>query len=1101
MKKRTRLNLTIRIVACLLATQWLSASQGKEVRTLAEGDSIVDSSIPETTYQFFLARGSFVSISSDTPASVISFVFRDPRGQVLREIPCWYEGEKRILDSALASGFYNLTLRLCTDIRIDPFRVSLTTAPNTTNRDRLRIQADRLAFEADALISEYRETSTSNAVAKYKAALQAAAQAGDDAEQARILNALGPVSADLGEDAAALDYLSRALLINKTPQDQAATLLLTAAVTMKSDLQKARAYAERALELSRTSSDHATEARGLHTLADILYDSGNQRTAIDYLQQAIVIWHRIGNISGEARSELLLGHSYNDLSELETAESAMHRALDLFNLASEKRGKTQALLAIAVVHRKTGEKQQALNLYQQARQQIEESGDIFTQAVLYNSLSYTYSRLGDLRTALDYEKMALAKHKAGGFLTRQATALGRMGGLYLSLGDFQNALTVLEQSLAIKRSLSNKRWEAYDLRNIGVVQEAMGKTAVAEDYFERALAFNRESGDKRQEAYTLTSLAHVRETSGRTQDALAMYRQALEIGKATEDPVSQLTSLYRIARCEMQLNNLNAARNTLQTGLPVIERLRDDVASYGLRASYFASVRDHYELYIDVLMQLHDYGLAFEISEKSRARTLIDNLGEARIGFYQNIDNKLMEHEKALRAALDAKTEQYTQLLSQGATGERLELVRSDTQRLETEYDQLQADARRKNPALAAIKPEPDKLADIQAMLGDDTTLLEYTLGDERSYAWALTRGTVSSYTLPGRPALETAIQQVRTALTARAPLPNERPSTYQNRVRAAESQYSAAASQLSRWLLLPAAAQLNNRRIVIVAEGMLQYIPFAALPDVSDESAQNPLIVAHEVLNLPSASTLALLRKTPHTPADRTLAVFADPVFRVLETKVSPKQDLAQAFRSADAAGNDFELPRLPGSRKEAEAILAFAPEAARMGAFGLDATRAAAMSPDLARYRIVHFATHALVNDEQPELSGIVLSMVDKNGKRQNGLLRLRDIYSLKLSADLVVLSACNTALGKDVKGEGLIGMVRGFMYSGTQRVIASLWKVDDDATAELMTEFYHQLLERKLSPAAALRQAQIAQLQKKSRQAPFYWASFQLMGEWNW
>src|SRR5262249_48007877 len=161
-----------------------------------------------------------------------------------------------------------------------------------------------------------------------------------------------------------------------------------------------------------------------------------------------------------------------------------------------------------------------------------------------------------------------------------------------------------------------------------------------------------------------------------------------------------------------------AARETLEMGISVSEKLRTDVASYGLRASYFASVRDHYELYIDVLMQLHEDSRAFQVSEMSRARTLVDSIGEARIGFFENIDAKLMEHEKALRAALDSKAEEQTRLLNQGITGERLEVVRSEARRLGTEYEQLQAEARLKNPALVALKPEPAQLAQVQAMLG-----------------------------------------------------------------------------------------------------------------------------------------------------------------------------------------------------------------------------------------------------------------------------------------------------------------------------------------------------------------------------------------------
>src|SRR5262249_10921698 len=160
--------------------------------------------------------------------------------------------------------------------------------------------------------------------------------------------------------------------------------------------------------------------------------------------------------------------------------------------------------------------------------------------------------------------------------------------------------------------------------------------------------------------------------------------------------------------------------------------------------------------------------------------------------------------------------------------------------------------------------------------------------------------------------------------------------------------------------------------------------------------------------------------------------------------------------------SGTSIDFPRLPASRQEAEAILAMVPADRRLAALGFDATKAAAMNEELNRYRIVHFATHTALFDDHPELSGLVLSLVNERGTPQGGFLRLRDIYNLKLSAELVVLSACETALGKEIKGEGLMSMVRGFMYSGTPRVLASLWKVNDDATAELMKEFYRQVLQ---------------------------------------
>jgi CHAT domain-containing protein len=162
-------------------------------------------------------------------------------------------------------------------------------------------------------------------------------------------------------------------------------------------------------------------------------------------------------------------------------------------------------------------------------------------------------------------------------------------------------------------------------------------------------------------------------------------------------------------------------------------------------------------------------------------------------------------------------------------------------------------------------------------------------------------------------------------------------------------------------------------------------------------------------------------------------------------------------------------------------------------------DASRATALSADLARARIVHFATHGVLDNEDPGLSGVMLSMFDAQGRPLDGFLRLRDIYTLRLPADLVVLSACSTALGRPVKGEGLVGVVRGFMYAGAQRVVASLWKVDDDATRELMSRFYVEMLQHQRSPASALRQAQLAVRQQDAWRSPFYWAGFVLQGEW--
>jgi CHAT domain-containing protein len=293
----------------------------------------------------------------------------------------------------------------------------------------------------------------------------------------------------------------------------------------------------------------------------------------------------------------------------------------------------------------------------------------------------------------------------------------------------------------------------------------------------------------------------------------------------------------------------------------------------------------------------------------------------------------------------------------------------------------------------------------------------------------------------------------------------------------------------------------------------MLQYVPFGALPSPksSESAVKIPLIAEHEIVSLPSASVLAVLRQEAvgrKTPI-KTIAVMADPVFSVDDSRFAargPKEVAASEQGSARAVVNRaaaesgvVSLERLRFSRMEAEAISGLAPDNLKFKALDFAANRTAAMNSDLGEYRIVHFATHALINNEHAELSGVVLSLVDEQGRPQNGFLRLYDIYNLKLGADLVVLSACQTALGKEINGEGIVGLTRGFMYAGAPRVVASLWRIDDRATAELMKRFYTGMLREKLRPAAALREAQVSMLKEKRWQAPYYWSAFTLQGEW--
>ncbi|MFY9551561.1 MAG: CHAT domain-containing protein, partial [Thermoanaerobaculia bacterium] len=399
----------------------------------------------------------------------------------------------------------------------------------------------------------------------------------------------------------------------------------------------------------------------------------------------------------------------------------------------------------------------------------------------------------------------------------------------------------------------------------------------------------------------------------------------------------------------------------------------------------------------------------------------------------------------------------------------------------------------------ALARPQPLTLKEIQGQLLDaNTVLVEYALGEERSFVWAVTPTSLASHELPRRSVVEAAARRLYEAWSTGSG------------VDAAESRQRALI--LSRMLLGPVAGHLAGRRLLVVAEGALQYVPFAALPSPLPGFAARPLAMDHEVVSLPSASTLAVLRREASgRPApELVVAVLGDPVFDASDPRVNGTARPSAASRRPDPRSDALtrsmqesgfsRLERLSASRREAEEIGALAGPGMGLTALDFRASRRTALSSEVGKAHIIHFATHGLLDSLHPEFSGIVLSLVDEQGRPQDGFLQTRDIYRMKLSADLVVLSACQTALGKDVRGEGLAGLSRGFMYAGAPRVVASLWRVPDRATAELMKRFYDGMLVRGLRPAAALRGAQMAIRSERRWSSPHYWAAFTLQGDWN-
>jgi len=988
----------------------------------------------------------------------------------------------------------------------------------------------------------------------YNQALPVLRAAGDRAGEARMLSNIGRVYSDLDQRTKALDFYNQALALERAAGDrdgEATTLNnLGGVYDVLGEKAKALDYYQQALPLLREVGDHDVEAVALHNIGKLYDDLGEKSKALDYYQQALPLLHAAGDRGDEAVALNNLGQLYDGLGDEQKALDYYRQALPLVEAIGDRAGEALLLNNTGLAYDALGEKQKALDEYRQALPIWRAVGGLRGEAAALANLGIVYANLGENQKALEYFNQALPILRDAGDRAFEARTLSNLGEVYQDLGDLRKALDYFTQAVHLQQAVGDRSGEAVTLNNIGSLSDALGDRHTALDDFNRVLLLARQVGNRVAEAKALNNLGFEYDALGEKHKALDFFGQALPIARAVQDRSQQAATLSNVAGVERDLGNLSEARARMEAALTIVESLRTKVAGQELRASYVATVHGFYAAYIDILMRLDAQhpgegydGLALEASERGRARSLLEILSEGHADIRQGVDPALLDKERGLQQLLDGKSNRLTRLLLGEHTGEHASTAKKEIEDLQSQYQEVEAQIRSASPRYAALtQPQPATLKEIQQKILDTgTLLLEYGFGREHSYLWVVTQESLTTYTLPKAGEIEPLAKNLYASLTQPAGQTAEKEGrgfqAVQNPSGAGATRpLRQLAAQLSEMVLGPAATQLGRKRLVIVPDGALSYIPFGALPAPTSEKAedgkQKPLVADHEIIYLPSASTVAMLRRDTagRTPAAKLLAVMADPVFSPDDERVAaaeaaktgaaqtgqvesrpasdrPAQDAgaelvqSQLSRSALDAGvtRGGGVPRLPFTRQEADAIASLVPPAERSEALGFAASKAAATSGKLGEYRLLHFATHGMLDSEHPELSGVVLSLVDAKGRAVDGFLRLQDIFNLNLPADLVVLSACETGLGKEIRGEGVVGLTRGFMYAGAPRVVVSLWSVNDQATAELMKRFYRGMLVEKLTPAAALRSAQMALAHDQRWKAPYYWAAFVLQGEW--
>jgi CHAT domain-containing protein/Tfp pilus assembly protein PilF len=1077
-------------------------------------------------YSLPLTAGQFASIVVEQSAVDVVLVLLKPDSQPSAEVNNYPQHEHECLSLiAETDGAYQLKIsaadpgaaRASYKIRVEDWRAA-------TPRDSQFVDAERKFSEATRLLRRGKADSLPQAATLYEAALQRWRELGERHYEMKTLIHLGVVN------------------------------------ERQNKFQRFIELYAQALPIARELRDRRYEARSLSGIGWGWHSLGEYQKALEYYRPALTIRQSLGISRDLAQTLTAIALIHTEMGEANLALEAYQQSLPLARVSGDKEMYAFTLSSMAWLHIKIGEHQRAINLLQESLALFRETGNDFGVARSLNMMGAAYSNLFDAQNALSYYTQSIELAEKTGNRYGAAQTLNNLGIQYYLLHDYDQTLACYERALRYWREIGNRPEELRTLNNLGLLYNEIGDTEKSLEIFKTALGDRSDGKYLPVDARLLNNIAlshllrgHFKQAPEEYQLALEWYQRAMPLIRENRDMGVRVRALAGKAETHLMLGQPELALKEIDQAIVIAEKIRTEIVGPEHRVMLQQWVTLVYRMRVHVLMELHQGNpsarndiLALSVIEQCRLRTLLEFLSGSRIELSQGIDAGYLARLKELQLKLESAESRRAQSLNR-KQAEKLAQIEMEIEELLRQMDLLDAEIRVRHPQYAALKtPIPLSPSEIQRqLLDDETILLEYMLGKTRAYLWLVTADSIHSYWLPQTQKLDQAARRVQALLASNKPPPDgETLKEKHARQAMRKKEFDQAAQELSQMILGPVAGKLGKKRLLIVGDGILQYIPFGVLPEpeslgkgeretkrirnpqsaIRNPQSYAPLIANHEIVTLPSASVLATLRRirTGRSAAPYTLAVLADPVFSgedgrlgldartKIKSDQGPDQDgnagggalaakiVTDVERSAADSGVQV-FRRLLFSRQEAEAITGLLPASERLRALDFAADRRLALSGRLGEYRILHFATHGLLNNKIPALSGLVFSLVDEQGRALNGFLRLHEIYNLKLNADLVVLSGCQTALGQEVSGEGLIGLTRGFMHAGAPRVVASLWSVNDQATANLMKLFYQRMLKDGLRPAAALRAAQIAMWKTEPNAVPYRWGAFILQGDW--
>lgn len=850
----------------------------------------------------------------------------------------------------------------------------------------------------------------------------------------------------------------------------------------------------RALHILRQQGTLAKQIEVLSQIGELSVELTDFQTALGALTQALIICEQVGNRKNRGSVLTALANTHQLLGHMRTALDYYRDSLLFSRESSDFSQEAGALMGMGFLYDQIGQPQEALHHLAIALDRFRRLKDPRGEAYARTGLSTVYIHLADYENARKTAQGAVPLLRNLGDRRVEATALSNVGVAFSNLGQLREAVAVQHKALEQAHIAGDRLGEALILNNLGRSHQRLNDPEGALKFFKQALSIQRETEDHHGEANVLYNLGAITLLTGKVSEAEKYFKESLQLSRKLDLRLVEADNLVGLARIERQRKRLSTSRAKIEDALAIVESVRSEVTSSELRTAFFSSVYNYYAFYIDLLMQLDQldprHGLSHEAllaSERARARSLLDLLqvahGPLSTGENPGSRKRRQEHLEGINSL------QRQLLIAYSAPEPDPETVR----RLETEIEKAQSGWReveleswkQESPRQQLEASRPLTLEGTQKLLDQETALLEYAFGEEASYLFAVTDKSFVAVRLPPASKFAGSVTTLRQALSS------PRQTT--------QSAYLREACNLYQTLIAPVEAVLRGKsKLIIVPDGILYELPFGALltsESVASLTREPPnrwpfLILHHAVSYAPSATLLAALQRRKDGRPSETLLAFGDPVYTKAATA---------SVRSAFGVNTPWRVGRLPHSRREIENIAALFDRSKVEIFLGPRATEenVKRYSP-LRNHRYLHFAVHGIFNERRPEYSGLILSLPGTPAGTDDGIVQAYEILGLDLAADLVVLSACETGLGRRVSGEGVIGLSRAFLQAGATSLLVSLWRVSDRSTPELMVRFYRKRLHGGLSKSEALWQAQL-QLVREGRFAhPYHWAAFNLVGD---